>query len=220
MSSSRFPSQFGEGVVNDALEQGLQHPGPVNKNADQALSLAAAHSAVTEEPQVQETYRPGGYTKLTGTDQPKAPGEELDLTESETEAPASGLPSNYIGDPSDIPAALTGDQDEESEPPLVTQKAYAPTSDVDPDTIPPATIGDTSLEPASNGPYSGQRPPTEIADLISRMKESQPHSSETLPSSPEQPAEAEYSLTTSTTAPQPVEIEPSAVESKGNHAFS
>ncbi|KAG7383299.1 hypothetical protein PHYPSEUDO_003838 [Phytophthora pseudosyringae] len=215
MSSSRFPSLYGEGAVSDALEQDQQHPGPMNKNVEQE---------VTSAPQVQEASRPGGYTKLTSTDHPKVPDEELDMmavSESEAEVPPlSPVPTEYSGDdPSETPALETDDHNQETEPPLpsVTREADVPASDVDvdPQTVSTATNGGSPSEPVSNLPSSGQRSPAEIADLISRMKEAQTPSSETLPPPSEQPDEAEYGSTISTAAPHTgMENEPAALESK------
>ncbi|KAG3149882.1 hypothetical protein PI124_g13198 [Phytophthora idaei] len=213
MSSTRFPSLSGEGIVNDALEQDKQQLAPVNKNAEQVVSLANANSAVTNEPQLQEQSRPGGYLKLTSTDIPEAQDKELaltDATESETVAPLSVASRDVTGETPTIQAEI---QEEDSETPLpsVTQQVDVPVSNVnvDPDTVSADAIGDTL--PASNEPATGQRSPAEIADIISRMKDP---SSETLPPSPEQSDAAEYSAPPSTAAPQPMETKASVVESK------
>ncbi|EEY68609.1 uncharacterized protein PITG_17729 [Phytophthora infestans T30-4] len=84
MSSTRFPSLHGESIVNAALEQDEEHPGPIDKNAELIFSLAAVHFANTKEPQMQET---GGSSKITSTD-PLDKGPDLkDATKRETEAP-------------------------------------------------------------------------------------------------------------------------------------
>ncbi|KAG6959582.1 hypothetical protein JG687_00008717 [Phytophthora cactorum] len=94
MSSTRFPSLSGEGIVNDALEQDKQQLAPVNKNAEQVVSLANANSAVTNEPQLQEPSRPGGYLKLMSTDIPEVQDKELALTDA-TESETTG--DSYTG---------------------------------------------------------------------------------------------------------------------------
>jgi hypothetical protein len=165
MSSSRIPSLNGEGVVNDALEQSQPHSGPVYQNADQSAALAAAHSEATEAPSAQESSRPGGYTKLTSTDHPEAPDEELDLVdqvEGEQDTPFLDSSSDYNPESTESPGELTEDRDGEPEPTL------SPVSGVDTATAP----ADGDSEPPSEAPHAGTRSSTETADLIPRIQES------------------------------------------------
>ncbi|ETI38069.1 hypothetical protein L917_15345 [Phytophthora nicotianae] len=215
MSSIRFPSLNGENIVNDALEH-EQHPRPINKNTEQALSLTAVDSPATKVAQVQDTSRPGGYSKLTSTEYPQTQDKELDstdATDTETVAPLSVTLSDDTGE---TPVVLANIQEKKFEMPSlsVTRQAEAPVSDVDinPYIVSADAQGDTSSVPASSESYTGQRSPAEIADIISNMKESQDPSSEILPPSSEQPDEAKYSVTTSNSAPQSVETKTPAVE--------
>ncbi|GMF26098.1 unnamed protein product [Phytophthora lilii] len=209
-SSTRFPSLSGDNVVTDALEQGQQHPGPINKNADQALALSAAHSEVTSEPRVQETSRAGGYTKLTSTDHPETPDNQndvMDISVSQTDSPFSGVPSDYTGDSLESQAELA-DDDTKSEP-VSSSMAQEPASGA-------TTVISSSSEPSR----SGQRSPSEIADLISRMKQSQDLSSGTLSFPPEQPVDAEQTPNPSIEAVEtPLEVQPAVVESKADYHF-
>ncbi|KAL4162354.1 hypothetical protein PRNP1_002901 [Phytophthora ramorum] len=219
MSSSRFPSLSGEGVVNEALEQDHQHPGPVNKNVDQVSTLSASDLTMTKAPKTQENTRSGGYTMLTSTDHPEAPEEDLDLTdgtESETEitdVPSVETPAEQIGDEEKIlnpePVVVSETQEAHSPasgaPSVPSQTLYFAASDIDQDTSEAFTKADISSVLASTG---SQRSPADVTEQPSQIEESQPPSSDILLSplpSPQQSIEAELSSTASTATVQAVE---------------
>ncbi|KAG6611116.1 Ribosomal-protein-alanine acetyltransferase [Phytophthora cinnamomi] len=217
MSSSRFPSLSGDGVLSDAFEQDHQHPEADPKTVDKARTPSAAHSEVTKEPLMHGTSRPGGYTKLTST---TAPDEEKQLLHQSDAAETEEEKELSPALPNDATQADAGNQQElsrDSVSKTITEESLSPTASKTADTVtrPPTVSGDTSAKSASSAPR--QQSPAEITELISRMKESNGPSSETLP--PEQPVEVEESSTPPTAGPQqPVEIspeiEPAAVESK------
>ncbi|KAF4131962.1 hypothetical protein GN958_ATG18852 [Phytophthora infestans] len=210
MSSTRFPSLHGESIVNAALEQDEEHPGPIDKNAELIFSLAAVHFANTKEPQMQET---GGSSKITSTD-PLDKGPDLkDATKRETEAPHLVTPGDVTGV---TPSVHTDIHEEESETllPAVTLQIGEPVSSVNFSKDAKATDATNDSSSANEPTTTNRRSPAEIADIISRMKESQDVSSETLSPSPEQPDEADYSSSTATAAPQLVDVETSKVKSK------
>ncbi|KAG1684753.1 hypothetical protein DVH05_010579 [Phytophthora capsici] len=187
MSSSRFPSLYGEGIVNDALEQDRPHRGPVIKNDEQILSFVVEDTAVTKEPRihVQDSTHSGGYTKLTRTDQHEAADED---SRSETQALLAR--ETRVEEANETP--VTVDQAEETQ--SVTEQTTAPTS------------GDSSSETTSSVRSDGQNSP-----VGSSGQEPQ---SETLSPLPEQSNEIEYSSISSTAKPQSEVSGPSTVGSE------
>lgn len=220
MSSTRFPSLSGDSVLSNALEQ----PTTVPQTVYQPLTLSETQPQATKEPQVQETFRPGSYTKVTSTT--ATDEEEQLLDQDDTTEAVADEPLTVISD-ADTPANVGTQEDplRDSESEKRTEDSDTVVTEetaVDPDTAttttPPTVSSDTSAEPASNAPRPGQPSQAEIADLISQMKESQAPLPETL--SPEQPVEASQSSPTSTAAPEfSTEIEPASVESKGMHGL-
>ncbi|EGZ13358.1 hypothetical protein PHYSODRAFT_512523 [Phytophthora sojae] len=146
MSSTRFPSLSGDSVLSNALEQ----PTTVPQTVYQPLTLSETQPQATKEPQVQETFRPGSYTKVTSTT--ATDEEEQLLDQDDTTEAVADEPLTVISD-ADTPANIADliSQMKESQAPL--PETLSPEQPVEASQSSPTSTAapefSTEIEPAS-----------------------------------------------------------------------